>query len=57
MFQKGKDMTTMNRLFVMNRDSLKSAQLAERELCFDFMRSSTDKHKRGNCVLDIGLQL
>ena len=49
-------MTTMNRWYCHYSESYKSAHLDERELGFDFIYSSIDKHKRGNCVFDTGLQ-
>lgn len=49
-------MTTMNRWYCLYSESCKSAHLDERELGFGFMNSSIDKHKRGNCVIDTGLQ-
>ena len=51
-----KDMTTMNRWYCLYSESDLSAHLAERELGFSLMHSSIDKHKRGNCVIDTGLQ-
>ena len=50
-------MTTMNRLYDFNSKSCLKAQLYERELGLDFMRSSIDKHKREHCVLDTTLQM
>lgn len=50
-------MTTMNRFYCLYSESCKSAHLDERELGFGFMHSSIDKHKRGNCVFDTGLQI
>ena len=55
-FQKGKNMTTMNRWYCLYSESCKSAHLDERELGFAFIHSSIDKHKRGNCVTCTGLQ-
>lgn len=49
-------MTTMNRIYCLYSESYKLAHLDERELGFSFMHSSIDKHKRGNCVTDTGLQ-
>ena len=49
-------MTTMNRWYCLYSESCKPAHLDERELGFSFMHSSIDKHKRGNCVIDTGLQ-
>ena len=54
--RKEKDMTTMNRWYCLYSESCKSTHLDERELGFGFMHSSIDKHKRGNCVIDTGLQ-
>ena len=51
-----KDMNTMNRLFYFYSESCKMAHLYKNELGFGFMHSSIDKHKRGNCVIDTGLQ-
>ena len=53
---KEKDMTTMNRFNYLYSECSKCAHLDERELGFGFMHSSIDKHKRGNCVIDTGLQ-
>ena len=53
MFQEGKDMTTMNRLYSYYKEVSMPAQLVERELGLGIVYSSIDKHKRGNCVLDI----
>ncbi len=44
-FQKGKNMTTMNRWFCLYSESDKTAHLDEHELGFDFMHSSIDKLK------------
>ena len=49
-------MATMNRLNNINRECLKPAHLDERELGLYIVHSSTDKHKRGNCVIDVELQ-
>ncbi len=49
-------MTTMNRLYCLYSESCLSAHLDIYELGFGFMHPSIDKHKRGNCVLDTGLQ-
>ena len=47
-------MTTMNRLYCLySEKSSLLAHLDESELGFDFMHSSIDKQKRGNC-LDTG---
>ena len=53
---KEKDMTTMNRLYYLYSIKCLSAHLDERELGLCVMHSSIDKHKRGNCVFDTGLQ-
>ncbi len=50
-------MNTKNRLYYFYSEKCMPAQLDERELGLYFMHPSIDKHKRGNCVLDIGLQL
>lgn len=49
-------MTTMNRLDYFYSESYQSAHLDKYELGLCAMRSSIDKHKRGNCVSDTGLQ-
>ena len=53
---KDKDMTTMNRLYWLYNVRCLAAHLDEHELGLDFMHSSIDKHKRGNCVTCTGLQ-
>jgi len=45
-------MTTMNRFSRLYSERSLYAHLAERKLGFSVMRSSVDKHKRENCVLD-----
>ncbi len=44
-------MTTMNRVYcIYSEKSSLLAHLDERELGLDFMHSSIDKQKRGNCL-------
>lgn len=50
-------MNAMNRLYYLYDECSPKAQFEERELSLYFMRPSIDKHKRKNCVFDIGLQL
>ena len=50
--RKEKDMNTMNCLYNIYSESFHSAQFDKHELGLDFIYSSLDKHKRGNCVLD-----
>lgn len=47
--QKGKDMTTMNRLYSFNSEH-QNAPLGYHEWSFDIMRSFKVKQKRWNCV-------
>ena len=49
-------MTTMNRFSKLYNERSLKALVAERKLGFGVMHSSIDKQKRGNCVLDTGLQ-
>lgn len=49
-------MTAMNRWYSLYSGSGESAHLGKRELGFGFMYSSIDRQKRGNCVIDTGLQ-
>ncbi len=49
-------MTTMNRLYELYSESCLSAHLDKPELGLCVVHSSMDKHKRGNCVFDTGLQ-
>ena len=53
---KDKDMTAMNRFSYLDKVSYPAAHLDEREMGVGFVYSSIDKHKRGNCVIDTGLQ-
>ncbi len=48
--ERKKDMTTMNRLYCLYSESSLLAHLDKSELGFDFMHSSIDKQKRGNCL-------
>ena len=49
-------MTTMNRYYCLYSERSLKAHLDEREQGLCVMHSSIDKHKRGNCVIDTGLQ-
>lgn len=52
-FGKEKDMITMNRLYTGHIISVKTAQLNESNLGFDFTYTFVDKHKREYCISDI----
>ena len=49
-------MNTMNCLYTIYSEICHTAQFDKHELGLAFVYSSLDKHKRGNCVLDISLQ-
>lgn len=53
---KDKDMTAMNRFSYLDKVSYPAAHLDEREMGVSFVYSSVDKHKRRNCVLELGVQ-
>lgn len=49
-------MTTMDRFYCLYSERSLKAHLEERELGFGFMHPSIDKHRRGNCIIDVILQ-
>ena len=49
-------MNTMNCLYTIYSEICHTAQFDKHELGLAFVYSFLDKHKRGNCVLDISLQ-
>lgn len=54
--RKEKDMIAMNRMSYLDKLSTPAAHLDEREMGVSFVYSSIDKHKRRNCVLELGVQ-
>ena len=54
--RKEKDMIAMNRMSYLDKLSTPTAHLDEREMGVSFVYSSIDKHKRRNCVFELGVQ-
>jgi len=54
--RKEKDMIAMNRMSYLDKLSTSAAHLDEREMGVGFVYSSIDKHKRRNCVFELGVQ-